>query len=168
MIQFERRGGRTAERAKLERTLAEANARASEPWRERVEGARRAVRDADKERQRFVAEHLTELVETLEADGRIAVADLNTHAEAVLNAYRERERIAAEIASLASMVGLLILGRSHLEHVLAAYVAHSNERRPHRSPRQRPPLALPTAGDGRSTATSPISTESGAATCSAG
>jgi putative transposase len=47
---------------------------------------------------------------------------------------------------------LLILGRSHLEHVLAAYVAHYNERRPHRSLRQRPALAVPTAGDGRSIA----------------
>ena len=35
---------------------------------------------------------------------------------------------------------LLILGRSHLEHVLAAYVAHYNEHRPHRALAQRPPL----------------------------
>jgi hypothetical protein len=34
---------------------------------------------------------------------------------------------------------LLILGRRHLNHVLAAYVAHYNEHRPHRSLRQRPP-----------------------------
>jgi putative transposase len=36
---------------------------------------------------------------------------------------------------------LLIIGRLHLHHVLAAYVAHYNEHRPHRSLRQRPPLA---------------------------
>jgi transposase InsO family protein len=35
---------------------------------------------------------------------------------------------------------LLILGRSHLQHVLAAYVAHYNEHRPHRALAQRPPL----------------------------
>lgn len=35
---------------------------------------------------------------------------------------------------------LLILGRRHLQHVLAEYVAHYNEHRPHRSLAQRPPL----------------------------
>jgi putative transposase len=36
---------------------------------------------------------------------------------------------------------LLILGRRHLQYVLAAYVAHYNEHRPHGSLSQRPPLA---------------------------
>jgi putative transposase len=36
---------------------------------------------------------------------------------------------------------LLILGRRHLEHVLASYTRHYNEHRPHRSLRQRAPLA---------------------------
>src|SRR5580765_2009510 len=44
---------------------------------------------------------------------------------------------------------LLILGRRHLEHVLVAYIRHFNEHRPHRSLRQRPPLATPTPGDER-------------------
>jgi hypothetical protein len=34
----------------------------------------------------------------------------------------------------------LILGRRHLQHVLAAYVAHYNEHRPHRALEQRPPV----------------------------
>jgi putative transposase len=34
-------------------------------------------------------------------------------------------------------------------HVLATYVAHYNEHRPHRSLGQRPPLATPTVTDGR-------------------
>jgi len=38
---------------------------------------------------------------------------------------------------------LLILGRRHLQHVLAAYVAHYNEHRPHRALDQRPPLNQP-------------------------
>jgi transposase InsO family protein len=43
---------------------------------------------------------------------------------------------------------LLILGRRHLEHVVTTYTLHYNERRPHRSLGQRPPLALPPATDG--------------------
>jgi putative transposase len=35
---------------------------------------------------------------------------------------------------------ILIVGRRHLEHVLAAYTAHYNEHRPHRALEQRPPL----------------------------
>lgn len=38
---------------------------------------------------------------------------------------------------------LLILGRRHLQHVLAAYVAHYNEHRPQRALQQRPPLSQP-------------------------
>ena len=38
---------------------------------------------------------------------------------------------------------LLILGRRHLQQVLAAYVAHYNGHRPHRALEQRPPLNPP-------------------------
>jgi putative transposase len=38
---------------------------------------------------------------------------------------------------------LLILGRRHLQHVLASYVLHYNEHRPHRSLEQRPPRPDP-------------------------
>jgi transposase len=44
---------------------------------------------------------------------------------------------------------LLILGRRHLEHVLASYTRHYNGHRPHRSLRQGPPLALSTPADER-------------------
>ena len=37
---------------------------------------------------------------------------------------------------------LLILGRRHIQHLLAAYVAHYNEHRPHRALQQRPPLRV--------------------------
>ena len=37
---------------------------------------------------------------------------------------------------------LLIFGRTHLEHVLAEYVAHYNEHRPHRTLDQRAPRTL--------------------------
>jgi putative transposase len=47
---------------------------------------------------------------------------------------------------------LLILGRRHLEHVLAIYVAHFNEHRPHRALGQRPPMNEPPANDGQASA----------------
>jgi putative transposase len=37
---------------------------------------------------------------------------------------------------------LLIIGRGHLQHVLASYTRHYNEHRPHRALGQRPPLSL--------------------------
>jgi len=38
---------------------------------------------------------------------------------------------------------LLIIGRAHLQHVLASYTQHYNEHRPHRALGQRPPLNQP-------------------------
>jgi hypothetical protein len=35
---------------------------------------------------------------------------------------------------------ILIVGRRHLQHVLATYTLHHNEHRPHRALGQRPPL----------------------------
>ena len=43
---------------------------------------------------------------------------------------------------------MLILGRRHLETVLAEYVAHYNSHRPHRSLKQRPPAASAAAPPG--------------------
>jgi transposase InsO family protein len=42
---------------------------------------------------------------------------------------------------------ILIVGRRHLQHVLAVYVAHYNEHRPHRALQQRPPLRTFPPGD---------------------
>ena len=47
---------------------------------------------------------------------------------------------------------LLILGRRHLTHVLARYVTHYNEHRPHRALAQRPPLSQPPPGGDQSIA----------------
>ncbi len=44
---------------------------------------------------------------------------------------------------------LLILGRRHLYHVLATYTRHYNRHRPHRSLRQRPPVATLMPSDER-------------------
>jgi putative transposase len=42
---------------------------------------------------------------------------------------------------------ILVVGRRHLQHVLAVYVAHYNEHRPHRALAQRPPLRTPPSDD---------------------
>ncbi len=42
---------------------------------------------------------------------------------------------------------LLIVGRRHLQHVLATYTRHYNEHRPHRSLGQRPPCTEPPLSD---------------------
>ena len=47
---------------------------------------------------------------------------------------------------------LLILGRRHLQHVVATYALHYNEHRPHRSLDQRPPLRKLPPSDEPSTA----------------
>jgi hypothetical protein len=100
----ERVGVSESKRSTLEERLAAAKARAAEPWAERVEGSRAAVRDADRAVSAFVNEHFSELLEAKEADGRIAAEKEDVAAAAQLAAYRQREAVAAEIASLASLV----------------------------------------------------------------
>jgi hypothetical protein len=105
LVEFERGGGgRRAERTQLEQALADAEARLSERWPERIEGARAAVRDAQAAVTRFVGEHLDELVADRERDGEVVAGKLTELAEALLAVYAERERIAQEISSLVSTV----------------------------------------------------------------
>ena len=54
---------------------------------------------------------------------------------------------------------ILILGRRHLQRVLAAYVAHYNEHRPHRSLAQRPPLAKPPPAEEAAFSLRPVTLE---------
>jgi hypothetical protein len=110
MVELERKGGPAAERRQLEQALAAAKTKAAEPWHERAEGARQAVRDADQELRRYQAEHLDELVEVLQEDGRIAAADLTAHAEGVVAAFARREEIAREISALAGSIGRVFPG----------------------------------------------------------
>jgi hypothetical protein len=119
LAEAERRGVKAAERRELEEALFAARVKASEPWPERIEGARAAVRDAEREVQKFRAAHLSELVEALEEDGRIAVATLNATAEAMVTAFIERERIAHEISVMAGSVGRIHPGDVSFTHAEA-------------------------------------------------
>lgn len=135
LVEAERRGIGAAERMKLEKALADAEARPT-ILLARVEGSRAAVRDAEVEMRKYVAENLSELVCELEADGDRAVSDLNDALESVVAAYHRREGIAARIMSLAAMVGPLRPGdvsRSKAEDVVraaSALLAGSGEVRP--------------------------------------
>jgi hypothetical protein len=94
-----------ATRREAEQALEQARSKASEPWAERIAGTQAAQRDAQVELQRFVSEHLDELVADLEQDGEAAAARLTEHARGIGAALSERERIAGEISSLISMIG---------------------------------------------------------------
>jgi chromosome segregation ATPase len=107
VVDLERRGGTPAERAELEKALRAAEARASEPWRQRIEGARAAARDADAERRRFIGEHLDELVEEREAVGAECAAQINEHLGGLIVAYHAWNQVAQEIIGLASSVAAL-------------------------------------------------------------
>ena len=102
LIAAEREGGGAAARRKLEQELTTAKARAVDPWAERVEGARRAARDAQHTVQRFVAEHLDELVEYAKAEGQVAAERINTACAEMLAGYQEWSGIAHEISGLLS------------------------------------------------------------------
>jgi nitroreductase len=95
---------RPAERAKLEKALAEAETK-PQILGARIEGARQAVRDAEIAQAQCVRDNLSELVLPLEEQGKLAAAKINDGAEMILAGLAEREAIAGQISALASMVG---------------------------------------------------------------
>jgi hypothetical protein len=69
------------------------------------EGAVRAAPDARALQAGFVREHLSELVEALEADGLVAAQRLDAAAAELIASFHERERVAGQIAALLALVG---------------------------------------------------------------
>jgi hypothetical protein len=104
LTEGERHGLASAKRRDLEKTLAAAKARADEPWKERVDGGKRAVRDRAAEIRTFVAGHFPELVADIEEEGQQAAETVNTAAAALIAAHLERERIAAQLGQLLTQV----------------------------------------------------------------
>jgi hypothetical protein len=96
----ERVGVSASKRSALEEELATAKARAAEPWAERVEGAKAAVRDADSAIREHVATHLPALVADEEAAGREVAAKINELALALVAAFSEREQIESSLGQL--------------------------------------------------------------------
>jgi hypothetical protein len=128
---------RLDERQALEAALADAEAKAGQPWRERVEGARRAAADVEKERGAFITANLAELIEDREEAGRALVEQFNRHLEALVADYAEWNRVAQQITGLASTVGPLRPGdvnRTGAEQVMREVKAllHAGEEQPPR------------------------------------
>jgi hypothetical protein len=77
LAEVERHGGSASTRHKAKDALAAAKAKAAEPWAERLDGARRAVRDHDVRVREHVAGNLPDLVEAHEAEGEAPAAKMN-------------------------------------------------------------------------------------------
>jgi flagellar biosynthesis chaperone FliJ len=124
LVEFEQAGGRSADRAKLERALSDAEAKASERWPERLEGARAALREAGYAVSRFTHARLDELVEAKQRDGEIAVERLSECARAIVEAHAQRERVAQELSALVTSAGIMIrpgdVSRSRAEQLARA------------------------------------------------
>jgi hypothetical protein len=110
LAEGERVGLTAPKRHALEEALAVAKRKADEPWQPRIEGARSAVRDADRAVREHIAGNLTELVEAKEADGRRVAEQFNETLAAAVALWLERERIASEISGLASKVAQVAPG----------------------------------------------------------
>jgi chromosome segregation ATPase len=144
LAEAERVGVSATKRHALEQALAEAKARADEPWSERLEGARGAVRDADHALRDHVAAHLDELVTALEREGEAAAQAVDEAAANLFTAQLERDRIAAALGSLITRVsrpGPMDVSRSRADELArsaAAFAAAGGEDPP-RLDRTRPP-----------------------------
>jgi hypothetical protein len=92
----------------------------------RVEGAKAAARDVDRCYRAYVTEHLGELVDGHEADGRVAADRFNAVAADLLAAYAEDEQIAARIGRTIVVVarpGPLDVSRPRAEEAVRAVAA---------------------------------------------
>jgi hypothetical protein len=109
VAQLERRAanGETVtdeERRQAEADLETAAARQREPWPERADGVRAAVRDADQAIQRYVAEHFDALLGVVHEQADQAAADVDTCARRLAEAIAERARVEQTVIAFASTV----------------------------------------------------------------
>jgi hypothetical protein len=99
------RGSGDADAVKAaEKRLQRAQAAAGQPWATRASAARLALRDADRDRARFAAEHYRELRAAHARDAEAAAAAVDAALEALVAAYRHREQVAGQAAQLWRLV----------------------------------------------------------------
>ena len=99
-------GGKVSdsERTKLEQELAEARARAQEPWAERRAGVENAARDADQQLGRFIGENLDALLAELHEDAEASAAAVDAAAHQLVSSYHERMLVEARVTALCALV----------------------------------------------------------------
>ena len=106
VAEFERQDdGKPADRQKLEAQLRAAEGEAAKPWAQRIDGARRRVRDHDRAVADHVRANLLEVVAPLEADGAIHAERITELAHQIVAEVAERDAIAQQIGGLLAMIG---------------------------------------------------------------
>jgi hypothetical protein len=103
LVEAERRGVSAAERGKAEKAVADAEAKPTIIGA-RVEGARAAARDLEGVIQKYVAEHLDELLDELAAQGERAASAIDAGAAAILDGYAARAEVERQTFELISMI----------------------------------------------------------------
>jgi hypothetical protein len=130
LAQAEREGATTARLRKAEDTLGTAKAKAAEPWTERLDGARAAARDADRQLREFTAANLGELVAMLEKEGQQTADRINAAASELIAAWSEWEAIATRIGATITLVtppGPYDVSRSTAEQTARAAMVLIND-----------------------------------------
>jgi hypothetical protein len=93
-----------ADTRKAEAALDKAQAASREPWGERIEATRMAVRDVDRAGGALIIGRLDELLAGLDEEAEAVRERCNAALEEVGAAYRAREAIAARIDNLAGRI----------------------------------------------------------------
>jgi hypothetical protein len=93
-----------SETRKAEAALANTRAASQEPWGERVEAARLALRDVDHQVGRLIADRLDELLACLDEEAQRVTDRANDALAEVVAVYREREAVAQRIDALAGTI----------------------------------------------------------------
>lgn len=150
LAEVERSGASAARRHAAEEKLGEAKQRAGEPWAERVEGAKAALRDADARVRAFVEANLGELIDGIEERGEAAASRVNSAAAELLSAVAEWRAVESELSATIVPVhqpGVGDVSRPQPEteaaaRAVAALVAAGGERGPALERRNAPWDAL--------------------------
>jgi hypothetical protein len=95
------------EQSKAAKDLERARAAQSQPWAERRQGHKAAIRDADVAITRFVGERFDDLLAGLTEQGVEAARAIDVAAEQVIAAYAYRAQIANTMSALANSIAMV-------------------------------------------------------------